>query len=186
MNGGLIGLIGATAPKFFCDKFRPIVAKHDYAWYGWTIPIRRETLPILKSQINDKGFFNLYGYSSTWPEGGYTKATHKIEAIFVVKKVVSHCDTGIEANPCPEMDKGIHGYNNWYLLGYESGHGKHGNTVLPRRTWFAVSDIIERTIDLSERIFTPWNLKHKIHPSALLSNFIDIVDNLQERAHVHK
>lgn len=73
----LIGLIGATAPTFFLGEFRPIIAKYGYAWYGWTIPVRRETLPILKRQIDEVGHFNLYGYSSTWSEGGYTKATHK-------------------------------------------------------------------------------------------------------------
>lgn len=174
----LIGLIGATAPIFFRDEFRPIIDKHGYAWYGWTIPIRRGTWPILKRQLNEEGHFNLYGYSSTWPEGGYHKATHKIEVIFVIKKLVSHWDTGKEANPCPEPGKGIQGYTNHYILDHETGHGKYGKSVLPRRTWFAVADTARRTVDLSDKIVTPWNPRNKIHPSALLSHFIDIVDNL--------
>lgn len=173
-----IGLIGATAPTFFRKKFRTIIDMHDYAWYGWTIPIRKETLPILKEQINDVGYFNLYGYSSSWPEHGYTKATHRIEVIFVVKKIVSHRDTGKEANHCPQPDKGIQGYDDHYIIAYESGHGKYGKKTLPRKTWFAVVDTMEKTIDLSKKIFTPWNPKHKIHPSALLSNFIDIVNDI--------
>ena len=172
-----IGLIGATAPKFFQNKFRPIIDKYDYAWYGWTIPIRREILPILKRQIDDVGYFNLYGYSSSWPEGGYTKATHKIEVVFIVKKdPVSHWDTGKEANPCPEPQKGIQGYDNHFIVDHETGHGKYGRSTLPRKTWFAVAKTEEKTIKLSDENFAPWNPRHKIHPSALISNFIDIVD----------
>ena len=172
-----IGLIGATAPKFFRDKFRPIIDGSDYAWYGWTIPIRRETLRILKRQIDEVGHFNLYGYSSSWPESGYAKATHRIEAVFVVKKYpVSHWDTEKEANACPQAEKGIQGYDDYYIIAHERGHGKYGNITLPRKTWFAVADVVERTVELSDDNFTPWNPKHKIHPSALISNFIDIAD----------
>ena len=172
-----IGLIGATAPKFFKNEFRPIIDMYDYAWYGWTIPIRRETLSILKRQIDEVGHFNLYGYSSSWPEGGYARASHKVEVIFVVNKYpVSHWDTKKEANSCPQPEKGIQGDNDYYIIAHERGHGKYGNITLPRKTWFAVGDIVGRTVKLSDENFTPWNLKHKIHPSALISNFIDIVD----------
>lgn len=173
----LIGLIGATAPKFFLDKFRPIIDKYGYAWYGWTIPIRRETLPMLKRQIDEVGHFNLYGYSSTWPEGGYTRATHMIKVIFVINKSpISHWDTSKDANPCPEPAKGIQGYNDHYIIDHEHGHGRYGHVTLPRKTWFAVVKTKERTIELSNENFTPWNPKHKIHTSALISNFIDVVD----------
>ena len=173
----LIGLIGATAPTFFAREFRPIIDKYSHAWYGWTIPIRKKTLSILERQIDEMGYFNLYGYSSTWPERGYAEATHKIEVVFVIsRKPVSHWDTGKEANSCPEPAKGIQGYNNHYLIDHEHGHGKHGNVTLPRKTWFAVARTEKRTIVLSNENFTPWNPIHKIHPSALISNFIDMVD----------
>jgi hypothetical protein len=173
-----IGLIGATAPKFFQDEFRRIFDKYGYAWYGWTIPLRRRTLPILKRQIDEVGHFNLYGYSSSWPERGYARATHRIEVTFVIKKYpVSHWDTGREANPCPQPEKGIQGYEDYYIVDHEHGHGKYGNIILPRKTWFAVADTQDRSIELSEENFTSWNPKHKIHPSALRANFIEIVDS---------
>jgi len=173
----LIGLIGATAPRFFCDEFRSVIEKYGYSWYGWTIPIRKETLELLKRQVSDAGYLNLYGYSSSWPERGSANATHKIEAIFVIRKIpVSHWDTEREANPCPEPGKTIQGYDDYYIVDHEPGHGKDGRSKLPRKTWFAVADTIERTIDLSDENFGPWRPFHKIHPSALISNFIDIVD----------
>jgi hypothetical protein len=173
-----IGLIGATAPEFFQDEFRRIIDTYSYAWYGWTIPIRRETLSLLKRQIDEVGYFNLYGYSSSWPEGSCAQATHKIEVIFVIKKhPISHWDTGKGANPCPQPEKVIQGYDDYYLVDHENGHGKYGNIILPRKTWFAVAGTVDRTIELSEQNFTPWNPKHKIHPSALRANFIEIVDN---------
>lgn len=180
--GKLVGLIGATAPSFFVRELRPIIDRYGYAWYGWTIPVRRKTLLILKEQINDPdvGYFNLYGYSSSWPEGGYAEATHKIEAIFIVKRIDSHWDTGKDKNPCPELGKGIRGkeYGDYYIIDHETGHGKGGRKALPRKTWFAVVDIKEKSIELKDDFFAPWNPKYKIHPSALRANFIDIVDRM--------
>jgi hypothetical protein len=174
-----MGLIGATAPRFFRDEFRSIIDKYGYAWYGWTIPLRENTLEVLKKQIDEAGYFNLYGYSSSWPERSYAQATHRIEVIFVIKKYpLSHLDTGREANPCPEPDRGIQGYEDHYIVDHEDEHGKYGNVTLPRKTWFAVTGVVSRTIELTEQNFTPWNPQHKIHSSALRANFIDIVDKI--------
>lgn len=183
----LIGLIGATAPKFFLKEFASIIHEHGYAWYGWTIPVRKETLPILQRQLSEVGYFNLYGYSSSWPERGCAKASHKVEVKFVIRKepvpshlgpIVSHWITGKEANECPDPRKGIQDDGGYYTSAWEGGHGRYGEVSLPRRTWFAVADAREINLELSPKIFTPWNPRHKIHPGALRGNFIDIEDTI--------
>ena len=111
------------------------------------------------------------------PEEDPPDALHKVVVVFTIdsRKIVSHRDTGKKFNPCPEPEKGIQGYDNFYIVDYEVSDGKK----LPRRTWFGVIKITcIQPLELSPRVFTPWNPSHKIHPSPLRSNFIDIVDNL--------
>jgi len=179
MVSKLMGLIGATAGVFFVEKLRPIIARHRYAWYGWTIPLRKETVSFLRTQ----GSFNLYGYSSSGCYPDPREATHRVEAKFIVdaKRMLSHWDTGVDANPCPEREKGIQGDDNFYLLEYEnsSNFPSRKSTKLPRRTWFPVKNArrIRTPLPLSENVFTPWE-RYKIHPSALRLNFIEIVDDI--------
>lgn len=174
-----IGLIGATAPLFFADEFKELVEKFGYAWFGWTVPIRKETFEILKQQIKENGYFKLYGYSSGWAEGGYNKAFHKIKAVFIVNDIPythwEHPGNGIR---CPEPEKAITGkkYKDYFIAAYESGHGKNGKITLPRKTWFKVSKVVKKDFNLTADVFTPYRSYHKIHPSALMNNFIDIVD----------
>jgi len=172
-----IGLIGATASDFFARELLPIIDRHRYAWYGWTIPIRKEILPVLRKQ----GSFNLYGYSSSGCYPNPKDATHKVEAVFIVdaSKIKSHWDTGRDANPCPEPEKAIRGPNDFFTYKYEVREYPKLFRQ-PRRTWFAVINAkkLQPALDLSDNIFTPWNSRHKIHTSPLRSWFIDIVDNL--------
>lgn len=174
-----IGLIGATSPLFFKNEFEKIIKKFNYAWYGWTIPIRRETFEILQHQIEEIGYFNLYGYSSTWAEGGYNLAYHKIKAVFVLNEIpYTHWENPDNGISCPEPEKAITGkeHGDYFITAYESGHGKDGKKELPRKTWFKVRKIHEKDFNLSRDVFTPYRHYQQIHPSALMRNFIDIND----------
>ena len=129
--------------------------------------------------MRSQGIFNLYGYSSSGCYQNPREASHRVEAIFTIdaRMIRFHWDTGIEANRCPEPEKGIP--DEFYLSEYEdsSNFPSRKSRKLPRRTWFPVRKA--QPIDpLPLNVFTPWNPKYKIHPSALRSNFIEIVDNI--------
>ena len=65
---------------------------------------------------------------------------------------------------------------DYFISSYESGHGKNQKIELPRKTWFKVNKVIKKDYNLTRDVFTPWRPNHKIHPSALINNFIDIID----------
>jgi len=150
MGNKLMGLIGATDGRFFVEELNPIIEKHGYAWYGWTIPLRKETLLFLRNQ----GIFNLYGYSSSGCYQNPREASHMVEAVFAIdaRMIRSHWDIGNEANRCPEPEKGIP--DVFFLSGYEDS-SNFPSRKLPRRTWFPVrkAKLIEPPLPLN--VFTP-------------------------------